>query len=401
MANESTHPIQRFTTLLRSEWAKLDARNRAELDTEDLLDILWLAHHIQPETQVISKEQETRDSVVTQQRQEMVSPPLPQDREPKVAVSTPPAQLEPQFDKQPGVGSGLPLQVPAANALRSQLDLARAMRPLMRKIPSPTQCFLDEEATVVQIAEQGVWSPVLVRAPERWFDLAIVVEDSPSLKIWEDTIVELQTLVEQQGAFRQVRTWGLQGKKGESVQLSPNWHPTSTPLPPRAAKTLIDPTGRRIVWLVSDCTSDLWDYPSIYKALEKWGKHSPLAIVQLFPERLWSRTALGIGQPMRFHAAAPGATHATLSASATSIYPAMEDEDEKAEGGSETSITLPVISLEPEAVNRWVPRVRPALPVYLHTCSPPRTLPIELEAPTILCPAAAGGWRWQMEPVCK
>ena len=390
MANESTHPIQRFATLLRNEWAKLDARNRAELDTEDLLDILWLAHQIQPEIPVISKGQETVASVVTQQR-ETVPPfsPQPQDREPKVAVSTPPAQLEPRLDNQPGFGAGLPLQVPAANALRSQLDLARAMRPLMRKIPSPTQCFLDEEATVVQIAEQGVWSPVLVRAPERWFDLAIVVEDSPSLKIWEDTIVELQTLVEQQGAFRQVRTWGLQGKKGESVQLSPNWHPTSTPLPPRAAKTLIDPTGRRIVWLVSDCTSDLWDYPPIYKSLEKWGRHSPLAIVQLFPERLWSRTALGIGQPMRFHAAAPGATHATLSASATSIYPAMEDEDEKAEGGSETSITLPVISLEPEAVNRWanvttgVGDARVAgLRIFLHQLMPQSVSSLQLNTLT-------------------
>ena len=93
----------------------------------------------------------------------------------------------------------------------------------MRKIPSPTQVLLDEEATAVRKAEQGVVSPVLVPAPERWFDLAIVVEDSPSLGIWEDTIKELQALVERQGAFRQVRTWLLQARGQKDFEVGSNW----------------------------------------------------------------------------------------------------------------------------------------------------------------------------------
>ena len=348
MANEPTHPIQRFTTLLRDEWAKLDARHQSELDAEDLLDIFWLASHIQPEIQTQAQAQAPGTSVTIRQGQEIVSPPPSQNNETRVAIHTPPLS-ESQPNEQPGRGVGLPVQVPAANALRSQLDLARALRPLMRKIPSSTQRVLDEEATVVQIAEQDVWSPVLVQAPERWFDLAIVVESSRSTKLWEDTIVELQALVEQQGAFRQIRTWGLQGKKGEAIQLSPNWQPTSTPALARPANTLVDPTGRRIIWLVSDCTSELWDYRSIYECLERWGKNSPLAIVQLLPERLWTRTALGLGQPMRFHAATPGATLAMLSAGATPIYPAVEESEFR----SQESIALPVISLEPEPLNRW------------------------------------------------
>lgn len=170
---EPTDLIQRFVSLLRSEWAKSDARHQTGLDTEDLLDILWLAHQIQPETQAAASSQKPDTSVTIQQGHDVVSPPPPQQREPKAAIYTPPPPPEQQPDKQPGLGAGLPIQMPAANALRSQLDLARALRPLMRKIPSPTQCWLDEEATAVQIAEQGVWSPVLVPAPERWFDLAI------------------------------------------------------------------------------------------------------------------------------------------------------------------------------------------------------------------------------------
>jgi formylglycine-generating enzyme required for sulfatase activity len=318
------------------------------------------------------------------QRQESIAP-LPH-REPKASVYTPPVQTEFSNDTQPDFGAGLALQVPAVNALQSQLDLARALRPLMRKIPSPTQRSLDEEATAIQIA-QGIWSPVLVHAPERWFDLAIVVEDSPSLKLWEDTIAEFKTLVEQQGAFRQIQTWGLQGKAGEGVQLSSNWRPDTTPaiqpfaevarnvlwqlggaysalLEQRPASTLLDPTGRRIIWLVSDCTSDLWDSPSIYEWVEKWGKYSPLAIVQLFPERLWARTALEVGQLVRLYASTPGATQARLSTKAMPLYPVLKEEETQAEisdqepegdsgGNQPKSIILPVISLEPQPVNRW------------------------------------------------
>jgi formylglycine-generating enzyme required for sulfatase activity len=237
----------------------------------------------------------------------------------------------------------------------------------MRKIPSPTQRSLNEEATAVQIAEQGVWSPVLEPTPERWFDLAIVVEDSPSLKIWEETIAELQTLVEQQGAFRQVRTWKLRGQGGSRLELFLNRQTNSSRA--RPADALLAPTERQIVWVVSDCTSDLWDYPRIYTWLEKLGKHSPLAIVQLFPEQLWARTALGIGQPMRLQATVPGATQARLAARAMPLYPGMGEEEEEEEeeeqkensgassqqsaGGKQGAIILPVISLEPEPLHRW------------------------------------------------
>ncbi|MGJ3246010.1 MAG: SAV_2336 N-terminal domain-related protein [Elainellaceae cyanobacterium] len=371
MADEPTQSIQRFVTLLRDEWARLDAKRQSNLDTEDVMDILWLAHHIQPRPAEPGEAEEPDATVTIRQGREIASPPPPQEQEPKVSVYTPPPASESSPDPQPGLAAGLPLQVPAANALRSQLDLARALRPLMRKIPSPTQCLLDEEATAVQIAEQGVLSPVLVRAPERWFDLAIVVENSPSLKLWEDTIAELQALVRQQGAFRQIRTWGLQGEPGEPITVSPNWQPTSSPLlsrlPPRPASTLLDPTHRRIIWLVSDCVSELWDDPSIYDWLEKWGKHSPIAIVQLLPERLWSRTALEMGQPVRFHAAAPGATHALLSAKARPIDPSIDPpidpnmaardetttDHERVEVRPQKLIALPVISLEPEPVHRW------------------------------------------------
>ena len=368
--SQAGHSIQQFATLLRSEWGKLDPRQQTELDTEDLLDILWLARYL---------------SVTPSPSPPPPSPPLPPPTptstpaapapastpEPRAGVYMPPPVTDRPTESQPQLGGGLPLQVPAAHALRSQLDLARALRPLKRKIPSPTQRRLDEEATAIQIAQQGIWSPVLVPAPERWFDLAIVVEDSPSLKLWQDTIEELQTLVERQGAFRQIRTWRLTGKGGSELTLSPNWQTNPPQARSQSAKSLLDPTRRRLIWLVTDCTSDRWDSPAIYEWLRRWGKHSPLAIVQLFPERLWPRTALGIGQPIRLSAGTPGATHAILSAKATPVYPRFAEQEQESEARSQepegntsespdkpgagrlASMILPVISLEPEPLARW------------------------------------------------
>lgn len=63
MANQPTDSIQRFASLLRSEWATLDARHQAGLDTEDLLDILWLAQ-MQSETPTTTAPPQNPDTPV-------------------------------------------------------------------------------------------------------------------------------------------------------------------------------------------------------------------------------------------------------------------------------------------------------------------------------------------------
>jgi len=93
-------------------------------------------------------------------------------------------------EAEPEKRSGLPFPVPAAPALRTRLDLARSLRPLMRKVPSQSRYELDEEATVTQIAEMQMLLPVVRSQPERWLDLDLVVEDSKTTVIWERTIAE-------------------------------------------------------------------------------------------------------------------------------------------------------------------------------------------------------------------
>jgi len=241
---------------------------------------------------------------------------------------------------------GMPFSVPAAPAIRTRLDLARSLRPLMRKVPSRTRFDLDEEATVTRIAETQVWMPEVHARPERWLELDLVVEDAKSTVIWERAIAELVHLAEYQGAFRAVRTWRLR-VEGTEVQLLPRWSLGGQDgmQRPRSPRELTDPTGRRLIWLVSDCTSALWRDGIIYETLAGWSQKQPLAIVQLFPEQLWSRTALRDGYIVKLESLPSGLPSARLGVEG------LPRRLERRRGVG--LVTVPVVTLDAGAMRRW------------------------------------------------
>ena len=279
---------------------------------------------------------------------------------------------------------GLPFPVPAAPALRTRLDLARSLRPLMRKVPSRIRQELDEAATVTQIAETQLWIPVVRPQPERWLDLDLVVEDSKTTIIWERAIAELQHLMEYQGAFRTIRTWRLAvphlyTAKTTDIQLFPRWRDrpeNRAAQRPRSPRELIDPGSRRLILVLTDCTSPLWRRGIIHEILWAWAEVQPVSIVQLFPERLWTRTALSDGHIVRLGTAAPGLPSARLAIeglpnlddwddwdSDDETHDATDDEvnnqanaaraDDPALTDEQRLLTLPIVSLDFQAMDRW------------------------------------------------
>ena len=141
----------------------------------------------------------------------------------------------------------------------------------MRKVPSRISVILDEEATAVQIAEKQVWTPVFCPAPERWLELAIVIEESASLPIWEETIAEFVQLMERQGAFRDVRTLYLQ-TAGKSLQLSVGGKGRNR----RSCRPgeLLDVAKRRLILVVSDCISPAWRAGRVKPLLDQWAEQA-------------------------------------------------------------------------------------------------------------------------------
>jgi formylglycine-generating enzyme required for sulfatase activity len=312
-----TSQQQRGSTI--GQFAKTLADAKLEFDAIDLADIFWLAQFIETARSLLSDTPPQKTVEHIQKPTEKIDNNEPTIKlypnepsfENKQKTIAPEQKLEQKAEKQ----SGTPFSVPAAPALRNRLDLVRSLRPLMRKIPSRTRFDLDEDATVAQIAETGVWLPVVRGLPERWLKLDLVVEESKTTVIWERAIMELNHLVEYQGAFGSVRTWRLSAQTGK-VQLFSRWRDGSIH---SVAKTelainqrshtpgeLIDPTGRSLIWLVTDCTSALWRQSPIYETLLAWSKIQPIAIFQMFPERLWSRTALRDGHIVKLGAMVPG-----------------------------------------------------------------------------------------------
>jgi hypothetical protein len=342
-----------------------------DFDAIDLADIFWLAQFIELSGAV---------------QLEDVSKPSKEPDAPKTVDITNVSTNEPEVDlyiddhpstnqvstgeAEPEKLKGLPFPVPAAPALRTRLDLARALRPLMRKVPSQNRYELNEDATVTHIAETGMMLPILQSQPERWLDLDFVVEDSKTTIIWKRTIAELQHLMEYQGAFRTVRTWrlavpNLQTAKPEDVRLFPHWKVVSSDhlsQRPRSPRELLDLGSRRMILFVTDCTSRLWRQGIIHETLWQWAEVQPTSVLQLFPEHLWTRTALSDGYIVRLGATAPGLPSARLDVESLPASDGWDEFDSWNEDVSEASqersndqrcLVLPIVSLSPKAMYCW------------------------------------------------
>ncbi|WP_396446622.1 SAV_2336 N-terminal domain-related protein, partial [Actinomadura sp.] len=179
-------------------------------------------------------------------------------------------------------GEASEVLVPTAPMLADALGLQRALRPLKRRVPSPHRRELDEEATAARVADTRLWTPVLAPSPERWLSLTLVVDTGPAMRLWRPLARELTEMLIRQGAFRNVRVAYLDATGG--VASAPG-------APPRDPRTLLDPSGRRVVLVLSDCSGPHWWNGRAARAVRHWAQAGPAAILQPLAERLWRRTA--------------------------------------------------------------------------------------------------------------
>lgn len=322
------------------------------LSAEDIADAIWLALQMgTDESPVVDVVEDNADSsgqetpTVTIEDVDADLPMLPPPSVPAYLPESSPSTAD-TAEVQPE--SGLPIQVQAAPALQDRLSIARSLRPLMRKVRSQTLQVLDEAATVNRIAERDIWLPVLKPAPERWLDLELVIEASKFSFIWDATLMEFRQILERQGAFRNVRTWWLEGtEQGEQGQLNLVSKKSQTPeftQSPRSPKELIDPTGRRLVLLVSDCRSSVWKSGAIHKLLKLWSTHGATAIVQLLPERLWNQSELDVGIGVQVSSLIPGAPGHKLKIHQRIGRREIEPSD---------TLTVPIVTLTAKSLKQW------------------------------------------------
>ena len=298
-----------------------------EMSGAEIADTIWLALQMQkfPSESVSSsfplKTEDERENKKLQT--------LPKTSElgetPNQSLEESKAGIYSRNEQQTSKSSNLSFKVPDAPSLREPLTLARALKPLMRRVPSGRELVLDEAATIQRIADEGLWIPVLKSAVEPWLDLELVVDESISMQIWRHTIREWERLLKNYGIFRDVRVWGLITDENEQVQIRRGIGATAKNQTPRSPKELIDPTGRRLVLVVSDCVSSVWRNGAVTPVLEIWAKQGSMAIVQMLPKWLWKRTALGRASEVRLRGLTPGVFNQNLIAKEVSLWDELED----------------------------------------------------------------------------
>jgi hypothetical protein len=319
-----------------------------EPDPRELRDALWLAGHIAIPGPT--------DLAVLPPREPLIVPqPAPKSATTTTAgpaqEPTAPAEVTTGVELYAAGswGGGRDLRAmearsPAVPALRHQLPLARALRPFKRRVPSRTSFVIDEAATAARVAEEGIWLPVLRPAPARWLDLALVVDTSPSMVVWRRTLAELRTLAERLGAFRIVRVLAVDASTDPLKPLTVRPGPlTGGPIIglDREPATLIDPSRRQVILVVTDAVSGAWRDGRMDTLLRRWGAATPVAVATVLPQRMWAGTGIRV-VPAQLHSPTPGRANGTLRARARSVHDAATG-----------AVPIPVMELSARWLGQW------------------------------------------------
>ncbi|WP_281065646.1 FxSxx-COOH system tetratricopeptide repeat protein [Kibdelosporangium banguiense] len=172
--------------------------------------------------------------------------------------------------------------------------IVRALRPLHRTVLShhSDTYELDEEATAERAVQDGLWWPVVRPPAERWLDLTLVVDSGPSMALWRSTVVAFESLLRRLGTFRTIQRRLLDtNRPGEQAPVLRGGTPEASE---RGPAELLDPSGRRIVLVLTDGVSRNWRSPAVYGMLAKVAGAMPTALVHLLPQRLWRQTGLNV-----------------------------------------------------------------------------------------------------------
>ena len=258
---------------------------------------------------------------------ERMTPAAPRPGEPPAAAARAPAPPARPPDPEPDTALPQPL--------------GRALRPLRhyrpRRIPGrPGE--LDEAATAESSARSGRITPVFHQIHGRESQLLLLMDDSPSMVVWEDLLEQLRLVCEQVGAFRDVGVHYLRPRLdgGVGVAALPGG---LAPLAP--ADRLRDPTGRTVLLLLSDCCGPLWRYGAVQRLLHRFARTGPVAVIQPLPHRMWQRARLP---------AEPGVLCAAdLPGGPLDFVPRRRRRQPPEEG----AIAVPVLSLTRTALGAW------------------------------------------------
>nr|WP_309475059.1 SAV_2336 N-terminal domain-related protein [Streptomyces parvulus] len=321
--------LSRVLQNLRAEGANLDATALAEA--------VWLAATLSGRSQHWRSRTDAQGPVPprvdgARERER------PQSSTAAGTLSHPGVAVHEQLADSPGSVSGEPVGVAKGRALPDALDLLRALRAYKRPWETGLHAELDIERTIDGYARSGELIPAFRAAPERWFDLLLIVDRSLSMQVWKQTIAELEGVLDHLGAFRLLRTWGLTFEDSQPILHD---HRGAVAGPDHA----LSPQGRRLVLVVSDCSAPGWYQQRIWQQLRAWAQSTSVALLNPLPSKLWRRKALDL-PGVTATQAVPGGGSTTLRFDVPLLLESPRD-------SLPSWLPLPVLSLSPHSLGRW------------------------------------------------
>ncbi|MFD9358434.1 SAV_2336 N-terminal domain-related protein [Streptomyces sp. NPDC060031] len=272
---------------------------RTGVGVEEIADILWLAARVDPLAAAPEAPITEAPPPAPRPDSDDAEPPrTAADGEPLVRLFPGPGRDHADTGSDSDSGSaaapaagvrrGSPLRLPRAVSLDDPLALMRSLRPVGRRSIGGPGEELDEQLTVERSIERMVPTPVLRPAESRWLDLALVVDTHHSMLLWSDLVEELRGVFTRSGVFRDVRTWQLAGTGPGGAPMVAR----ARGGPPRNPLELADPAGRRLILVLSDTVAAGWREAPLQGLLRHWCAHNAVAVLNVLPERLWTRGAV-------------------------------------------------------------------------------------------------------------
>ncbi|MEU3249535.1 FxSxx-COOH system tetratricopeptide repeat protein [Streptomyces sp. NPDC006997] len=315
-----------------------------DLTATEIADVLWLASLAGP-TRAPSAppvdDLPDREPPVPGPEPESPDDPEPPPR-PRPVGTTP--RPSPGVRRHPAPLPGAP---PGADALAGPprpltdpLVLERALRPLRGRGSATGTLLLDEDATAERAVEAGLWLPVFRPEYDRaWSEVVLVVDDSPSMLFWRDTVRQLTELLSRVGVFRSVRTVRL-ATGPDGTDTAPRLRGPTRDLPPEA---LSSPAGTRLTLVVTDGLGPAWLTGAVTPLLHRLGRSQALAVLHLLPQRLWRHTGVAT-TPVRLSTDRPPPSNASLSVSTGPEYAGHADQP---------PVPVPVLEVDARWLHRW------------------------------------------------
>ncbi|WP_406456578.1 TIR-like protein FxsC [Streptomyces sp. NBC_00876] len=306
------------------------------LDAVAIAEILWLAAR---EDGPASGRGTPADGAGRQEDAQAGEPAAGQPAQPAEAARRSPLHTPwAEGSRTPG---GTEVSLPRAGSLPRSRELARALKPLKRPWRRGRRQRLDIAATVDDYVRAGELTPVFSDEPERWFDATVVIDRSPTMRVWSDTADELVRLLARTGVFRTLRVRDLY-VDGAAPALHGPLGQRVTEGGGRSAQP------RRLMLVLSDWASAAWRDGAQWKQLRTWAVSMPTVLLNPLPPKIWRHAGMSLPAVRVVSPGTPGVHNARLRFTTTLLmeqaFPGTAGRD---------WLPVPVNALSPHAVGSW------------------------------------------------